>query len=280
MKGRINKIIPMSLVDGPGNRTSIFFQGCNFNCAFCHNPETINHCIHCGDCVGVCPTGALSQEGGKVSWDPQACIGCDACLGACSHDSSPKISSYSPKELADLVEKNIPFISGVTVSGGESSLQYQFIRDFFEHVHGLGLNCLVDTNGGLDFSQPDLRDFVDQSDGFMLDVKAWDPEDHRKITGRPIDPVLKNLAYLYEIKKLEEIRCLCLSTIDNEKTLQGISQVLKGIRPGPLPRLKLIQFRQFGVREAYKGLSSPGEDEMKNLEVLAKKLGFQEVILI
>ena len=41
MKGIINKIIPFSNVDGPGNRLSIFFQGCNFDCLYCHNPETI-----------------------------------------------------------------------------------------------------------------------------------------------------------------------------------------------------------------------------------------------
>lgn len=35
----INKIIPFSCVDGPGNRMVIFFQGCNFKCLYCHNPE-------------------------------------------------------------------------------------------------------------------------------------------------------------------------------------------------------------------------------------------------
>jgi len=42
IKGLVNRIIPFSSVDGPGNRTAIFLQGCNFNCSYCHNPETIN----------------------------------------------------------------------------------------------------------------------------------------------------------------------------------------------------------------------------------------------
>ena len=37
----INKIIPISTVDGIGARVSIFTQGCNINCLYCHNPETI-----------------------------------------------------------------------------------------------------------------------------------------------------------------------------------------------------------------------------------------------
>ena len=51
MKAPVNKIIPVSVVDGPGNRTAVFLQGCNISCAYCHNPETQNLCTGCGVCV-------------------------------------------------------------------------------------------------------------------------------------------------------------------------------------------------------------------------------------
>ena len=62
----VNKIIPFSCIDGPGNRTSIFFQGCNFKCSYCHNPETINKCVNCGKCVAVCPVNALEIKDKKL----------------------------------------------------------------------------------------------------------------------------------------------------------------------------------------------------------------------
>ena len=37
----VHRIIPFSNVEGQGNRTSIFLQGCNINCLYCHNPEMI-----------------------------------------------------------------------------------------------------------------------------------------------------------------------------------------------------------------------------------------------
>lgn len=37
----VHEIIPFANVDGSGNRTAIFVQGCNLNCVYCHNPETI-----------------------------------------------------------------------------------------------------------------------------------------------------------------------------------------------------------------------------------------------
>lgn len=41
-KVRISGVINESVVDGPGIRTTIFFQGCHHACPGCHNPETWN----------------------------------------------------------------------------------------------------------------------------------------------------------------------------------------------------------------------------------------------
>ncbi|WMJ85123.1 pyruvate formate-lyase-activating protein [Oscillospiraceae bacterium LTW-04] len=39
-KGKIHSIETMGLVDGPGIRTVLFFQGCRLRCQYCHNPDT------------------------------------------------------------------------------------------------------------------------------------------------------------------------------------------------------------------------------------------------
>ena len=40
MEFRIAGIVPESVVDGPGIRMAVFFQGCMHNCRGCHNPQT------------------------------------------------------------------------------------------------------------------------------------------------------------------------------------------------------------------------------------------------
>ena len=40
ISGRIHSIETMGLVDGPGIRVVVFFQGCKLRCLYCHNPDT------------------------------------------------------------------------------------------------------------------------------------------------------------------------------------------------------------------------------------------------
>ncbi|QZY57497.1 pyruvate formate-lyase-activating protein [Crassaminicella profunda] len=49
--GRIHSIESMGLVDGPGIRTVVFFQGCKLRCAYCHNPDTWD--VHKGKEIAV-----------------------------------------------------------------------------------------------------------------------------------------------------------------------------------------------------------------------------------
>ena len=273
----VNKLIPMSVVDGPGNRFAIFLQGCNFNCKYCHNPETIHRCIHCGDCVATCPADALSIADGNVVWDPAKCVDCDKCIATCTHGASPKVRAMSAADLMAEIEKAMPFIEGISVSGGEATLQAKELIPLFRMAKEKGLTALIDSNGGMDFSEGDLNDLLEISDGVMLDVKAWEKEDHLRITGRANEVVKKNLAYLAEADKIEELRFVLLDSLDNEHILREAAKVV-GEKIHTM-RAKLISYRHFGVRRDYLDeLRAPDREEKDRLIALAKDLGFKEVV--
>lgn len=125
----VNKVIPFSAVDGPGNRTAVFVQGCNFNCRYCHNPETRSLCRSCGECVEKCPKQALYIENGKVLFHPELCCGCDTCIKTCRFDASPRIRYMNAQEVYQEICRQVPFIRGITVSGGECTLYPEFLEE-------------------------------------------------------------------------------------------------------------------------------------------------------
>lgn len=246
----VNKIIPFSNVDGPGNRTSVFFQGCPFDCLFCHNPETIHLCRDCGVCAAQCPAGALSTDAqGHVRWDSARCVQCDTCIRVCPHDASPKIRWMTVEELMAEIRRSAPYIGGVTTSGGECTLQNEFLIDLFTEVHKLGKTCLLDSNGSFDFER-DPR-VLAVSEGVMLDVKAVEPAWSDALIRHPREMVLKNLDYLLAVGKLQEVRTIIFPGRDaeNEATVRYVAQ-----RIGAKCDYKIIRYRPFGVRERYQKL--------------------------
>ena len=274
----INKILPYSVVDGPGNRVAIFVQKCNIHCAYCHNPETQNLCSACGICVAQCPVNALRLEQGRVVWDETVCCGCDHCIKVCPNHASPKVTPMTPEQVFAKVCESIPFIRGITVSGGECGLYPNFLLQLFQLAHTEGLSCLMDSNGTIDLSlYPELMGVCD---GVMLDVKSWKEETFRQLTGSGNEIVKKNLSYLAKTQKLTEIRIVCLpGMVDAEDCIFGIGQTLSREEIARCP-LKLIRFRHFGVKGALENHPSPDLEYMNKMKVLAQAQGFEKILIL
>lgn len=272
----INRIIPFSVVDGPGNRTSIFLQGCNIQCGYCHNPETQKMCTACGLCVSECPANALVKSGEIIKWDEEKCIRCDHCIEVCKRNASPKIKWMSAQEVFAEVRKNVPFIRGITVSGGECMLYPEFLTELFQLAKKENLSTLIDSNGTIRFE--DYPELMETCDGVMLDVKSWDKDVFLRLTGEENDIVKENLSYLSEINKIEEIRIVCLpDRVDAKEVLYGI-QGLIGEKINSIP-LKLISFRNYGVKGEFASLDTPTVEYMEELEKVAHNLGFEKIRL-
>ena len=279
MKAVVNKIITFSTVDGPGNRTVIFLQGCNLDCKYCHNPETIGICVHCCNCVKKCPNGALSIKNNKVDYDINRCLQCDTCIHVCPHGSSPKTRMMSSQEVFDQIRKQIPFIRGITVSGGECTLYPDFLKELFTLCKEVGLTTLIDSNGTYDFSKD--VELLNVTDCVMLDVKAFNNKQHEKVTGSDNRIILENVIFLAKSCKLYEVRTVVVTELfDAVETVRQIAKILRPYLTKRDIRYKIIAYRPMGVREQYSHYEIPKKEYLESLAVIMRSESFKNIIIL
>ena len=273
--GIIHKILPQSFVDGPGNRTVVFLQGCNLTCKFCHNPQTIQLCSACGLCVESCPSGALSWQNGKVLWNPEICVDCETCENLCHFSSSPRVKYLTAAELWEEINPYTPFISGVTVSGGEPTRQISFVTEFFKLVkQNSSLNTLIESNGCLE--KETLFPLLPWLDQVMMDLKAFDLPTHRYLTGSDNSWVKESIRFLAAEKKLIAVRTTIIAGInDDSYNIRKSARFLADI--DPQIEMVFLRFRPHGTRGEAKDWISPSEAKLDELVALAREEGLVNV---
>ncbi len=78
---------------------------------------------------------------------------------------------------------------GFTLSGGEALMQHRFAVKLLAAARGMGIHTALDTNGYYGERLSDAE--LEVADLVLLDLKGWDPERHRRLTGMEVGPTLE-----------------------------------------------------------------------------------------
>ncbi len=281
VQGHVNEVTRFSTVDGPGNRFVIFMQGCNFNCVSCHYPWRINECSSCGQCVEPCPEGALFFDGQhRVVVDDGECTNCDICLAVCPSHSTPLTQMVRLDSLTKRIAEVAHFISGITLSGGEPTLQSDFVASLFCALkcddHLSRLTTFVDSNGHT--TRHVWERLLPVMDAAMISLKALDPDTHVAITGQPNDRVLDSIRYLAEWDRLWEVKLLMIpGKNDDPAAVERTAVWLHDVDPSM--RIRLVGFRNAGVRDDYSFLPDADPDHMAVLADIIRRIGFDDLVI-
>ena len=265
MNGLITDIIPFSVNDGPGIRTSVFFKGCPLRCRWCHNPETQNRrpqvmvlpsrCTRCGACA-ACPAGARGPHG---EYDSSRCEGCGRCVSVCPAEAC-RLSGreMAPEDVLARILPDRPFFrehGGVTLTGGEPMEQPDFALALASLLRQQGISVVMETCG---FASPNaFRSILPYVSLFLYDWKITDPELHRHWTGEDNRLILENLRLLHDNGADIILRCPVVPGVnDTPEHFRGIARLTKN-----LPRIRrvdLLPYHALGNNKRSQ-LSLPGD---------------------
>lgn len=208
-RGVVLQVQRMSTEDGPGLRTTVFMKGCPMKCLWCHNPESISilpqvhwigmRCIGCLTCISVCPRGALEREDGSLLIQRAVCVGCGECADECPATALELLGKqWQAHALARELLKDREYFKqsggGITISGGEATLQWKFVAELAKILKDEGIHICIDTCGIA--RREALQAILPYTDIVLFDLKEMDPDLHRQYTRTDLSQVLDSLAFI------------------------------------------------------------------------------------
>ncbi|HPX93322.1 MAG TPA: glycyl-radical enzyme activating protein [Bacillota bacterium] len=262
----------LSMENGPGLRTTLFFAGCPLSCPWCHNPEGQpdqpvllyfqDRCIKCGNCEHVCVDNALDYDpetGPKINYSN--CTGCGKCADVCPAESLlMSAKQYSVKDIMQIVLRDRPYYDrsqgGVTLSGGEPLAQdVGALEALMKEIKKEKINLSIDTSGAI--PRLNLETALKYADSFLYDLKHLDPIKHKEFTKSDNRQILDNLIWLSKQDTVIHLRIPVIPGFNGEKEeLEAMADWIAGnITP---ETIALLPYHLFG-RSKYVRMGLDGQ---------------------
>lgn len=197
MKGTVFQIQRFCVHDGPGIRTTVFFKGCPLQCRWCHNPEgqrsaaelayREDRCLLCAACVQACPADVhcVDAQTRTHAVSRALCVHCGLCVECCPAGAVHTIGrDMTADEVVACALRDKAFYGstgGITCSGGECTLQPDFLLQVLRLSRENGLNTAVETCGMA--ARHVFEAIMPYTDTFLYDIKAISASMYRQWIG-------------------------------------------------------------------------------------------------
>ena len=210
-RGIIFSIEEFAINDGPGIRKTVFLKGCPLRCAWCHNPE------------------GLSAE-------PQTMHGNDGDVTCGRYVTASDLSASLLKDKDFYAMNN----GGVTFTGGEPTMQADFLIEVLGMLKGR-MHTAIETSGFC--GEEAFRKILSLTDYVLFDIKAVDPQVHKRYTGVDNVLILKNFAVLKNSGVPFVVRIPLIPGVnDDRETMESVRELVKGA--SALRRVELLRYHK------------------------------------
>jgi len=294
VKGLVYDLQRFAVHDGPGIRTLVYMKGCPIRCPWCSSPQTqkasfeILHvelnCKKCGRCVEVCPLQAITLsevQGWRIN--RELCTVCGDCVDACPNQALELVGKcMTAEELFREINKDSSFYrrsnGGVTVGGGEPTMQPEFVTEFLKRCKQSYIHTAIETCAYV--KREHLEKILEHVDLVYIDIKHMDPVVHRELTGVSNEIILENVGRASAVRPTI-IRVPAVPGYnDSEKNILDTARFAAELGEN-FKRIELLPYHKFGT-QTYSRLGMefqlsdvepPGDDHMQRLKKIVASCG-------
>lgn len=213
--------------------------------------------------------------------------GCKLRCKYCHNPDTWAINAGQTMSVDDAVKgvlkyKNYIRSGGVTLSGGEPLLQFDFVMELCRKLKENGIHVAIDTAGAtFDYKDATVvekyRELLPFVDLFLLDIKHIDSDKHKHITGVGNENTLAFAKFLSDNDKATWIRyVLCPTLSDKESDMIKLKNFINTLKTVdkieilPYHSLGEIKYEKLGIPYSLKGIIPP---EKKQVERAKEILG-------
>lgn len=193
------------------------------------------------------------------------------CLFCHNPDTWKKDENYltTSKEIVDTVRKYRGYIEengGITLSGGEPLYQSEFTLDILKMCKKCGIHTCIDTSG-VGYDKKFLEDILKYTDLIILDIKAIDENNYKKMTGKSMEEFNYFLTQAQKLQKKLWLRQVIVPTInDNVEYIKRLKKYISKIQN--VEKVELLPYHTMGV-DKYKKLNL--KYRLDNIEAMNKE---------
>jgi len=194
----------------------------------------------------VCPSNAISCVDGVRQIDWNLCTNCLECAKICPSHSIGVIGEYmTVDEAFKVASRDAPFYrntgGGVTVSGGEPLLQWQFVLELLKRCKEAGFHTALDTSGYCKWEI--MQKVLEYVDLILFDVKHMDSKSLKETCGVSSKLILSNLKKASRVSKIWLRVPLIPSFNDSESNIRAVAELAIGIKA---EKVSLLPYHEYG----------------------------------
>lgn len=182
--------------------------------------------------------------------------GCNLHCPWCSNPEGLALSGgteYTVEQMTEEVRRSkIMFFDGggVTLTGGEVTLQFEEIEEFLTLLHAEGIHTCMETNG-ICKRLPELFPVLDL---LIMDIKHYDSKIHKAVTGLPNEFTVKNMITAMERNMPLALRIPLIGGFNaSEDDANRFAELFQRLNVGRRATVELLPYHEYG-KDKYKSL--------------------------